>query len=61
MSAVDFAHNGVEAAERGHEVGEYDGRRLDVGGDLTDRQFEALLAAVDRGYYDSPRQGPSRT
>lgn len=39
------------------EVGEYDARRLDAGGDLTDRQFEAVLAAVDCGYYESPRRG----
>jgi hypothetical protein len=39
------------------EVGEYDARRLDAGGDLTDRQFEAVAAAVDVGYYETPREG----
>ena len=39
------------------EVGEYDARRLDAGGDLTDRQFEAVAAAVDCGYYETPRAG----
>jgi len=39
------------------EVGEYDARRLDAGGGLTDRQFEAVAAAVDAGYYDTPREG----
>jgi len=36
-------------------LGEYDSRRLDAGGGLTDRQFEAVAAAVDCGYYDDPR------
>ncbi|MCJ0619826.1 helix-turn-helix domain-containing protein, partial [Haloarcula hispanica] len=39
------------------EVGEYDSRRLDTGAALTDRQFEAVAAAVDCGYYADPREG----
>jgi hypothetical protein len=39
------------------EVGEYDARKLDAGANLTDRQFEAVLAAVDAGYYETPREG----
>jgi len=39
------------------EIGEYDARRLDAGGGLTDRQFEAVAAAVDVGYYATPREG----
>jgi predicted DNA binding protein len=38
-------------------IGEYDARRLDAGSDLTDRQFEAVVTAVDCGYYDTPREG----
>jgi hypothetical protein len=39
------------------EVGEYGARGLGVGSDLTDRQYEAVVAAVDVGYYDTPREG----
>jgi len=39
------------------EIGEYDARRLDAGGGLTDRQFEAVAAAVEVGYYATPREG----
>lgn len=39
------------------EVGEYTHRRLDPGGQLTDRQFEAVTTAVEVGYYDDPRGG----
>lgn len=38
-------------------LGEYDARRFDAGGGLTDRQFEAVTAAVDCGYYATPRRG----
>ncbi|WP_276270794.1 helix-turn-helix domain-containing protein [Haloarcula litorea] len=38
-------------------VGEYDSRRLDTAAGLTDRQFAAVAAAVDCGYYESPREG----
>lgn len=38
-------------------VGEYDARYLAGGGDLTDRQYEAVEAAVDCGYYEEPRRG----
>jgi len=39
------------------EVGEYGARGLGVGGDLTDRQYEAVVAGVEVGYYDTPREG----
>lgn len=35
-------------------LGEYDRRHATVTGDLTDRQHEAVAAAVDLGYYDTP-------
>lgn len=38
-------------------VGEYDARYFVTGGDLTDRQYEAVEAAVDCGYYEEPRRG----
>ncbi|MFC5278696.1 helix-turn-helix domain-containing protein [Halorubrum rubrum] len=37
-------------------VGEYDWRQAVFDPALTDRQFDALAAAVDIGYYDSPRE-----
>ncbi|OYR57946.1 helix-turn-helix domain-containing protein [Halorubrum halodurans] len=37
-------------------VGEYDWRQAVFDPDLTDRQFDALAAAVESGYYDSPRR-----
>lgn len=37
-------------------IGEYDGQAaFDPG--LTDRQFEAIVAAVETGYYEVPREG----
>lgn len=39
------------------EVGRYRGQPFDRGGGLTDRQREAVRAAVDCGYYESPREG----
>jgi hypothetical protein len=36
-------------------VGEYFAGRVDSRMDLTERQFEAVTAAVDCGYYDAPR------
>jgi len=38
-------------------VGEYDRRRELFDSGLTSRQREAVAAAVDAGYYDSPRRG----
>ncbi|SFR99255.1 Predicted DNA binding protein, contains HTH domain [Halomicrobium zhouii] len=38
-------------------VGEYDARYFVTGGRLTDRQYEAVDAAVDCGYYEEPRSG----
>jgi predicted DNA binding protein len=35
-------------------LGEYDRRHATVTGDLTDRQYEAVAAAVELGYYDTP-------
>ncbi|ELY96675.1 bacterio-opsin activator HTH domain-containing protein [Natrialba chahannaoensis JCM 10990] len=37
-------------------IGEYDRRHVPLSGDLTDRQFEALEAAVDVGYFEIPRE-----
>jgi len=39
------------------EIGQYRGQPFDRGGGLTDRQREAVRAAVDSGYYESPREG----
>ena len=39
------------------EVGEYGARGLGAGSDLTERQYEAVVAAVDVGYYETPRAG----
>lgn len=39
------------------EIGGYDTRRVGGRADLTDRQFEAVVAAVDCGYYENPRDG----
>jgi hypothetical protein len=55
QNAVDGTPEGMDVEVL--EVGEYDARRLDIAGDLTDRQFEAVAAAVDAGYYDTPREG----
>jgi len=38
-------------------IGEYDARYFATDGDLTDRQYEAVEAAVDCGYYEEPRSG----
>ena len=38
-------------------VGEYDARYSTSSGDLTERQFEAVDAAVTVGYYEEPRAG----
>jgi hypothetical protein len=55
QEAVETAPDSVSVDVR--EVGEYDSRRLDTGAALTDRQFEAVAAAVDCGYYGDPREG----
>ncbi|SEW12187.1 Predicted DNA binding protein, contains HTH domain [Natrinema salifodinae] len=38
-------------------IGEYDRRHAPVSGELTERQLEAVAAAVDVGYYEIPREG----
>lgn len=38
-------------------IGEYHARHFATGSDLTERQYEAVTAAVDRGYYEEPRSG----
>lgn len=38
-------------------VGDYEARGVGPESDLTDRQFEAVAAAVDCGYYEVPREG----
>jgi hypothetical protein len=55
QDAVDETPDGMDVEVL--EVGEYDARRLDAGNDLTDRQFEAVAAAVETGYYETPREG----
>ncbi len=55
QQAVETVPDGVSVDVR--EVGEYDSRRLDTGAALTDRQFEAVAAAVDCGYYGDTREG----
>ncbi|EMA19129.1 helix-turn-helix domain-containing protein [Haloarcula argentinensis] len=55
QQAVETVPDGISVDVR--EVGEYDSRRLDTGAALTDRQFEAVAAAVDCGYYGNPREG----
>lgn len=40
-----------------HSIGTFDRRHETVATDCTERQFEALQAAVALGYYDVPRQG----
>ncbi|KDE58167.1 bacterio-opsin activator [Halostagnicola sp. A56] len=37
-------------------IGEYDRRHAPLGGDLTERQLEAVSAAVDVGYFAVPRE-----
>ena len=39
------------------EIGQYGDRGLGPGSDLTDRQYEAVVAAVKAGYYETPREG----
>ncbi|MFB6224736.1 MAG: helix-turn-helix domain-containing protein [Haloarcula sp.] len=55
QQALDTVPDNISVDVR--EVGEYDSRRLDSGAALTDRQFEAVAAAVDCGYYSDPREG----
>ncbi|MFC4988540.1 helix-turn-helix domain-containing protein [Saliphagus infecundisoli] len=37
-------------------IGEYDARSAPIGGELTDRQLEALSAGADLGYFEVPRE-----
>lgn len=37
-------------------IGEYDARSAPIGGELTDRQLEALSVGVDLGYFEVPRE-----
>lgn len=53
--ALDAVPDGIGVDVR--EVGEYASHRFESGAALTDRQFEAVAAAVDCGYYDEPREG----
>ena len=39
------------------QLGDYDSRRVSEQPQLTDRQFEAVAAAVEHGYYRDPREG----
>lgn len=40
-----------------HEIGSYDRRRESLANAVTDRQYEAIRAAVACGYYEVPRTG----
>ena len=53
--ALEAVPDGVGVDVR--EVGEYESHRFEASSALTDRQFEAVAAAVDCGYYDEPREG----
>ena len=53
--ALDAVPDGIGVDVR--EVGEYANHRFEPSAALTDRQFEAVVAAVDCGYYESPREG----
>ncbi|WP_324663360.1 helix-turn-helix domain-containing protein [Haloarcula sediminis] len=53
--AVEAVPEGIGVDVR--EVGEYVNHRFEPTAALTDRQFEAVAAAVDCGYYDEPREG----
>ncbi|MFB6143051.1 MAG: helix-turn-helix domain-containing protein [Halorientalis sp.] len=55
QSALENTPEGVTADVR--DIGAYDARRVGGGRALTDRQAEAVAAAVDCGYYDDPRAG----
>lgn len=55
QSAIDELPDGISADVR--NVGAYDRRRVGGGSELTDRQVEAVVAAVECGYYDDPRRG----
>lgn len=37
-------------------IGEYDARTAPIGGELTDRQLEALSVGADLGYFEVPRE-----
>lgn len=47
----------AEASVDVERIGEYDGSAPGPGAALTDRQREAVAAALDVGYYDVPRSG----
>jgi hypothetical protein len=53
--AVEAVPDGIGVDVR--EVGEYASHRFEPSAALTDRQFEAVAAAVDCGYYEEPREG----
>lgn len=45
-----------EVAVEARAIGDYEARRVGGVPDLTDRQAEAITAAVDCGYYEDPRE-----
>lgn len=55
QSAVDATPDGMDVEVL--EIGEYEARGPGIESDLTDRQFEAVAAAVDVGYYETPSEG----
>ena len=55
QSAIDELPESVSADVR--NVGAYGARRVGGTSELTDRQTEAVVAAVECGYYEDPRRG----
>jgi predicted DNA binding protein len=54
QTVVEAIPDGVATDVR--NVGAYSARRVGGAGDLTERQAEAVAAAVERGYYEDPRE-----
>ncbi|EMA53649.1 MULTISPECIES: helix-turn-helix domain-containing protein [Halococcus] len=55
QTAIDEAPPGVDAEIR--SVGSYNAGTIEAASALSDRQAEAATAAVDCGYYETPREG----
>lgn len=54
QEAVEGTPSGVSASVL--DLGSYDARRITGENDLTARQMKAVRVAVERGYYDDPRE-----
>ena len=55
QTAIENVPTGISVDLR--DIGGYDARRIDSRRDLTERQAEAVAAAVECGYYAAPRAG----